>query len=237
MKPLIGITPTLGKDHKLYQVSSDNVAAIVQAGGVPVLLPYVTDRHDMKQLIQTIDGLCMTGGPDIDPTLYGEEPHQKLGRIIPERDAFELELLRLYLETEKPFLGICRGSQILNVAAGGSLYQDIYAQIGSSVLQHGQKAPHGHGSHFVYVEKDSLLYRCTGVEKFKVNSRHHQANKKIAPSFQASGRASDGVIEAIESKDHPFVLGLQWHPENMLAEGDERSINIYQAFIQQAGQA
>ena len=231
MKPLIGITPSMGVDEKLYLVSPDNVSAITRAGGIPVILPYVMDESDIKQMAQTIDGLYTTGGYDVDPTYFGEEPHQKLGSVTPARDAFEIAMTKRMLELGKPILGVCRGCQILNVAVGGTMYQDIYSQIDKELLQHSQSAPTWHGSHFVTVLKGSLLHRLTGMETLKVNSRHHQANREVPEPFQVSGVANDGIIEAIESKEHSFVLGLQWHPESLVTVDDEASLRIYQGFI------
>lgn len=231
MKPLIGIIPSVEVNDESYMVSTDNVQAIIQAGGIPVILPFFSKISDVDQIIETIDGLYMTGGYDIDPMLFDEEPHQCLGTVTPMRDTFEMICIHQMLEHRKPILGVCRGSQILNIAVGGNMYQDIYAQNDSELLQHTQQAPKGHGSHFVHVKEGSLLGALTGVKKLLVNSRHHQANRQVSDDFQVSGKASDGVVEAIESKKHPFVLGLQWHPENMLATGDKASLRIFQGFI------
>src|SRR5690625_990141 len=220
MKPLIGISPSMNKNERNYQVSSDNINAIINAGGVPLVLPYLTNEKDIAKLIQIIDGLYITGGSDVDPGLYGEEPHQKLQTVIPERDKSELKIIKKALKLDKPILGVCRGSQILNVAVGGNLYQDIYSQINGELVQHYQRAPKEHGSHYIHISKESLLYRLIGVERWRVNSRHHQACKNIISSFRISAKATDGIIEAIESKKHTFVLGLQWHPENMMIAND-----------------
>lgn len=231
MKPIIGVTPYMEVDQSRYMVSSVNVEAIDQAGGMPVILPYLLDNQDLEQLADKLDGLYATGGDDIDPSLFGEEPHPRLGTIIPKRDQFEITLMKKMLDRNKPILGVCRGSQILNIAAGGDMYQDIYAQIDRDLLQHAQKAPREHGSHIVHVVKKSLLHHITGMEKFRVNSIHHQANRDVPDFFQISGKAGDGVIEAVESTKHHFVLGIQWHPEAMAAANDEASLKIYQHFI------
>lgn len=232
MRPIIGITPYMEKDQSRYMVTNANIKAIYEAGGIPVILPYLSENPELEQIADQIDGLYATGGDDIDPTLFGEEPHPNLGTIIPKRDQFEIALVEKMLEKSKPILGVCRGSQILNIAAGGDMYQDIYAQIDKDLLQHSQNAPREHGSHFVHVLKGSLLHQITGIEKFRVNSIHHQANRNVPASFQISGKASDDVIEAIESKGHPFVLGVQWHPEAMAEAGDQTSLKIYQHFVE-----
>nr|WP_280922975.1 gamma-glutamyl-gamma-aminobutyrate hydrolase family protein [Virgibacillus litoralis] len=226
------MTLSMEIDKSHYTATNDNVEAIIQAGGMPVMLPYLSDECDVEQVANKIDGLYATGGYDIDPTLFGEEPHPQLGTIIPARDQFEISVMKKLLKMGKPILGVCRGCQTLNIAAGGDMYQDIYSQINGDLLQHTQKAPMDHGSHFVYVSKNSLLSRLTGMDHFRINSWHHQANRKIPSTFQVSGTASDGIIEAIESKQHSFVLGLQWHPEAKVKSGDVTSLRIYQSFIE-----
>lgn len=231
MKPIIGVTTSMEIDQSHYTVTHRNIKAISHAGGIPLMLPYLLEDDDINQIANEIDGLYATGGYDIDPTFFGEEPIPELGTIIPGRDQFEMALIKKLLELGKPILGVCRGCQILNIAAGGDMYQDIYAQADTELLQHTQKAPMEHGSHFVKVLKGSLLYQLTGSEKIRINSWHHQANRNVPNSFQISGKANDGIIEAIESKNHPFVLGLQWHPEAMM---DGISLGIYQNFIKAA---
>jgi len=231
MKPLIGISPSAEVDQSYYMTTTDNMKAIEQAGGMPVVMPYATTEQDIAELAGRIDGLYLTGGYDIDPTLFGEEPHPKLGTIIPARDKFEIAMVHKMRELGKPIFGVCRGCQIMNIAVGGDMYQDMYSQIEGNLLQHQQKAPKEHGSHFVFVEENSLLHKLTGENKLTVNSRHHQANRHVPETFQVSGKASDGVIEAVESKEEPFFLGLQWHPENMVAHKDIASEKIYQGFI------
>ncbi|SHG75038.1 gamma-glutamyl-gamma-aminobutyrate hydrolase family protein [Ornithinibacillus halophilus] len=232
MKPRIGITTSMEVEQDYYMVASANVQVIKNAGGLPVLLPYMESEEDIEEVAQSIDGLYATGGYDIDPTLFGEEPHPNLGTIIPERDTFELALMKRLLELNKPILGVCRGAQTLNLAAGGTMFQDIYSQAQRELLQHQQKAPKGYGSHFVHVVEGSLLHRLTGKKKLRVNSRHHQANRSVTKTFLITGRASDGIIEAVESTTHRFALGVQWHPENMVTVGDEASFNIYKGFIE-----
>ncbi|GGA65902.1 gamma-glutamyl-gamma-aminobutyrate hydrolase family protein [Ornithinibacillus halotolerans] len=231
MKPLIGVVTSTELEQETYYTNTDNVNAIIRSGGIPVLLPYYQSDNDILEIVSQIDGLYATGGYDIDPTIFGEEPHPDLGTIIPARDKFEIELMKKILEVDKPILGVCRGSQTLNIALGGDMFQDIYAQHSGKLLQHQQKAPTEHGSHFVTVSEGSLLHRITGKTSLRVNSRHHQANRKVNHPLRICAQASDGVIEAIESTDHRFVLGLQWHPENLLRGNDRNSIAIFKAFI------
>ncbi|WP_075619405.1 gamma-glutamyl-gamma-aminobutyrate hydrolase family protein [Paenisporosarcina indica] len=231
MKPIIGVTSFTELNGTDYMITVDDANAVLQAGGLPVALPNLLDISDIDEIVQSIDGLYLTGGYDIDPTLFGEEPHPKLGNIVPSRDAFELMLIRKFLELDKPILGVCRGCQILNIAVGGDMYQDTGSQVDHDILQHRQLAPKTHGSHFVDVPKGTLLHQITGSERFKINSRHHQSNRYVPTPFRVSGTASDGVIEAIESEAHSFVLAVQWHPESMATGGDAPSLKIFEAFV------
>lgn len=219
-------------EQECYYTATENIKAILDAGGLPIMLSYLQAKDDLNAIAQKIDGLYATGGYDIDPTLFGEEPHPNLGTIIPERDSFEMKLMRMLLEINKPILGVCRGSQTLNIAIGGDMYQDIYTQKAGDLLQHQQRAPKEHGSHFVDVVEGSLLNRLTGKARLKVNSRHHQANRNVIAPLQICATATDGVIEAIESMEHKFVLAVQWHPENMSAKGDPASKSIFKGFIE-----
>ena len=228
MNPVIGVSSNL--KGEVLSVSTANIHAIARFGGVPIVLPNLQD-DGVDAIAEMIDGLLLTGGGDIDPTLFGEEPHPRLGNIVPERDAFEIQLVQKMLEKNKPILGICRGAQILSIAAGGDMYQDIYAQSSEQLLQHDQQAPNWHASHFVHVTKGSILSDVAGVEKFKVNSFHHQAVRNIPNGFIVSGIASDGIIEAFESENHSFVMGIQWHPESLLLKDDLVSAAIFKRFI------
>lgn len=230
-KPIIGVTPSIEKDEKNYFINRDNAKVIEEMGGIPFILPHSLDEENIMQIAEMIDGLYLTGGNDIDPTFFGEEPHPNLGTINPSRDFFEDELIQQILQQDKPILGVCRGAQIVNVSLGGTMYQDIYAQIDQELLQHSQNAPVHHGSHFVKVTDGSLLHKIVGTDTLRVNSRHHQANKTEGKGLVFSGIANDGVVEAVESKEHRFVLGVQWHPENLIQAGCQASQKIFAAFI------
>ncbi|QFF98099.1 gamma-glutamyl-gamma-aminobutyrate hydrolase family protein [Psychrobacillus glaciei] len=228
MLPIIGVSSSLKED--VLTVPTENMHAIGKFGGVPLVLPNMV-YAGIDTIAEMIDGLLLTGGGDIDPTLFGEEPLQGLGDITPERDAFEIAMIQKMLELNKPILGLCRGAQILNTAVGGDMYQDINSQIESTLLQHNQHAPRWHGSHFVQVMKGSLLHGIAQTEQFKVNSYHHQANRGVPTGFAVSAVSSDGIVEAIESKNHRFVMGLQWHPEYLVLKNDSISVAIFKAFI------
>lgn len=230
MKPLIGITSNIREDKQLT-VGMDNVHSIVKAGGAPVVLPNIRDMEAIDRIAEQLDGLLVAGGGDIDPDLYHEEPHPKLGEIVPDRDFFELHLIRKCLELHIPILGICRGCQMLNVAAGGDVWQDIYAQHDKPLLQHYQKAPRYHASHYIDIAEQSRLRSIVGSKRIRVNSFHHQALKNVAPGFDISAVSSDGIIEAFEARERPFVIGVQWHPENMMRKDDESSVKLFRAFV------
>ena len=217
MKPMIGITcgHTSDADGRYY-VNEPYVRCIEAAGGMPFLLPALKDDNDIKGLLQHVDGVLLPGGADIDPGHFGEEPLQGLGTIEPERDRLELSIARLALEWEIPILGVCRGIQVLNVAAGGSLYQDIPSQINGQHLQHSQKAPRWYATHTLNIEPGSLLEQVLGTVRVKVNSFHHQAVKIPAAGFSITAKSRDGVIEGLESHSHRFACGVQWHPELMV---------------------
>ncbi|MEK4404391.1 gamma-glutamyl-gamma-aminobutyrate hydrolase family protein [Sporosarcina sp. FSL K6-6792] len=229
MKPVIGITTDVQQDGENI-LKNTYVQAVIRAGGLPMIIP-VGLEQDVDQLIELFDGLLLSGGNDINPMLFNEEPHEYLGVVSPSRDSSELELARRMLKTGKPILGICRGLQVLNVAVGGTLYQDLYKQNDSPILQHTQKAPNTHCSHFVQLDKGSLLESIAGSERIQVNSYHHQSLKEVPSDFKVTGVASDGIVEAIESTDEQFVLGVQWHPEALSAAGDAVSLRIFERFI------
>lgn len=229
MKPVIGITTDVQQDGENI-LKNTYVQAVIRAGGLPMIVP-VGLEQDVEQLIEMFDGLLLSGGNDINPMLFNEEPHEYLGVVSPSRDSSELELARRMLKTGKPILGICRGLQVLNVAVGGTLYQDLYKQNDSPILQHIQKAPNTHCSHYVQLDKGSLLESIAGSERIQVNSYHHQSLKEVPSDFKVTAVASDGIVEAIESTDEQFVLGVQWHPEALSAAGDAVSLRIFERFI------
>jgi len=211
---LIGITSSVDEEDRV-QVPSGYAAAVEAAGGIPVVLPVLAPEK-AGEVLAHLQGLLLSGGVDVDPSHYGEDPLPGLGRVTPERDAFELALAREALALGVPVLGVCRGVQVLNVAAGGTLYQDLGSQMGN-VLKHRQEAPRWHESHSVRLDPGSRLAAILGVPEVRVNSFHHQAVREVAGGLRAVAWAPDGVIEAVEATgtDHRFALGVQWHPEEM----------------------
>ncbi len=235
--PLIGIPCHSGlsarwNDFVIQAQGRAYVEAVAAAGGIPVLIPLNLSGSALRALYDSLDGILLAGGGDIAPAIYGEPPHEKLGEVDDERDRVEMELARLALAGGMPLLGICRGIQVLNVAAGGTLYQDIAAQQ-PGALRHDCGAddyPRNHLAHRVHITPDSRLATALGVTSALVNSRHHQAVKAIAPEMAIVAHSPDGIVEGIESPTHPFAVGVQWHPENLAAGADGRR-GLFEAFV------
>jgi putative glutamine amidotransferase len=235
MPPIIGLT--LGRlDDQNGQptrlaLSLAYIAALQRAGAAPLLLPTGIPLARLPALLQRIDGLLLSGGGDIYPARYRQAPHAGLRSVDPSRDALELKLARLAIERQIPVLGICRGLQVLNVTSGGSLYQDLPSQRPSS-LEHQPPTPDPTCLHGVRLEPESRLARIVGAKSLEVNSDHHQSIQALGRGWVVAATSLDGVIEAIEYPDHPFALGVQWHPER-LPPGD-RSRRLMAAFIRAA---
>ena len=211
---LIGLTPTQDEATGRITVNQDYLDAVVRAGAAPVLLPLTTDPDMMKTLLSRVDALVMIGGADVGPECYGEEKLPLCQETSPLRDAMEFPLARMAIQMDKPLLAVCRGLQVLSCALGGTLYQDIAAQFSPAVSHPRHDMPRDK-VHEVKVEKDSLLYRITGLDSFGVNSRHHQAVKALGKGLKPCAYAPDGLLEAAELQGSRFVLGVQWHPESL----------------------
>lgn len=203
--------------------------AVIKAGGIPLLLPFVEEQAIARAQMEQIDGLLLSGGIDVNPHIYGEEPHPMLGPIYPKRDAHELHLIQIAKEANKPILGICRGLQIINAAFGGSLYQDI-PYMTNTEIQHSQKVQKHIATHTVELKRRSILREIFGNETLMTNSLHHQAIKQLADSFTVSACTKDGIIEGIEKPNDPFILGVQWHPEMMIPY-DPKMQKLFDFFI------
>ena len=226
-RPIIGISAS-----KPSSVGSNYVKAVRMAGGIPVVITLTTDKAEMRSVINLIDGLIMTGGEDVDPKIYGEDPIPELGEVYAERDEFDLNLVRIAVEEGLPVLAICRGHQVMNVAFGGTLYQDIPTQHPTANMIHSVKAEN-RIHHYVNVAEGTLLQKLVG-DKIGVNTSHHQALKDIAPGFVVSGVSEDGVIEAFEMIGRPCVIGVQFHPEAYVVNGNESLLPIFTHLIQVA---
>jgi len=245
LAPVIGITATLREVvdcvakrplGRFVQADFDYVEGVAEAGGVPVVLPPVAGARAAEDLLDGLDGLLLSGGSDLDPGYYGTEPVPELGVTMPERDAFEIALLEHALRRKIPILGICRGMQILNVALGGTLYQDLPSQMDHMVLLgHRQETPKWQPTHEVEVDGGSKVAEILGTDELKVNSYHHQAIKDLASGLVAVACSPDGVIEAVESSNlsKRWMIGVQWHAEAMRDAGPEHR-NLFEAHISAA---
>lgn len=242
MRPMIGITCNFddrddigragqaGVSGRKWHFLSDNyIEAIEKAGGIPVMIPLYGDLERAKEMAERLDGLLVSGGNDIDPRRYGERARACCGRILPERDEQDIGLVKFLLEKRrKPILGICRGAQVLNVAAGGTLYQDL-EQEGNFGHHFMGVYPMNRPVHKVRVKAGSGVFGIFGKEILETNSFHHQGVKEVAEGFEITASSEEGVVEAIEKKDGSFVVGIQWHPEMMYDSGEQQA--IFRAFV------
>lgn len=216
-QPLIALIATRQTHLKrapTYEIPQAYLDAILTAGGLPILLPTSLPITTLPELVNRFDGFVLSGGGDVDPALYGGHLNATVHSIDPERDAFECALIPLVLEADKPLLAICRGAQILNVALGGSLYEDIPSAL-PAALRHDwyPDIPRDYLAHTVEIEPGSRLAEILGTRKLRTNSLHHQAIRQPAPGLEVVARAEDDVIEAVELPGKCFAIGVQWHPE------------------------
>ncbi len=228
MKPVIGITPSPSEDqfsHGLfyrYALSSNYTEAIEAAGGIPIIIP--PQNGNVDEILSILDGLLLSGGGDIDPKVYGDaDVHEKTYGIHHGRDDLEMALTKGAVERDMPVLCICRGIQVLNVALGGTLYQDIGDQYSDEIehRQHEKGIAASEPSHEVHAERDSLLGDTYEAETLRTNSFHHQGLKEISPELRAVGTAPDGIVESVERPESTWMLGVQWHPEMMFKAHSE----------------
>jgi putative glutamine amidotransferase len=238
--PLIGISADIGaaanapdsqraEDSTLF-LPRRYLLAVERAGAIPVVLSFHRTTAVIRRLVSALDGLVLSGGDfDIHPRHYGERAIKALGRIKAGRTEFELKLTDAALKEDLPVLGICGGAQTLNVALGGSLYQDIAAQLSAAgACEHTSKNPHG--GHRIRVESGTRLFDILQRSSLLVNTRHHQAVKRLGRGLIVNAVADDGVIEGIESTEHAFALGVQWHPE-ILAKRNLRQRRLFSSFV------
>jgi putative glutamine amidotransferase len=205
---------------------------MLRAGAVPLLIPHLDEHSLLRVLYEKVDGLLLPGGIDIDPAFYGESRHENLGRVDPEQDETELALARWAMEEGKPFLAICRGIQVLNVALGGSLFQDIQTQIpGAEKHDWHPGFPRNQMAHTATILPQTCLAQILGTTSLPVNSMHHQALKNVAPGLKVVARAPDEIIEAVEATEHTFAVGVQWHPEELI-DTDSRAGHLFDALVE-----
>jgi len=224
--PIIGITTYGCKKDDNYYLPGSYVHSVRNAGGIPILLP--PGEKSVGIILELVDGLIFAGGGDIGPGIYGGNSHSTIAGVDPERDKFELALAEKVLQNSTPTLGICRGSQLLNVATGGKLIEDVPDEIGDSI-------PHrvdvGEASeHPVQIEQGSRLAEITGSNVVSVKSKHHQGMRTVPEVWRISAQAPDGVIEALEHKTHPWMLAVLWHPE--ISPEDPHHQRLFEALVE-----
>lgn len=221
MRPVIGINASLTAEESgngaIVSVGAHYTDAIAMAGGVPLILPAVSDVESLRKQVKLCDGFVFVGGPDIDPARYGEKANAMVSALLPRREEYDFALVREVLAARKPFLGICLGCQEINVALGGTLIQDIASEVPAATAHRCVQASYC-TMHDVKVEEDTILRRLLGVPSLAVNSSHHQAVKKPAGQLRISAYSEDGIIETLEMRDYPFGLAIQWHPELLTSE-------------------
>lgn len=239
--PLIGISvgagPLKEPNGAQLRVRSTYPQAVMLAGGAPVMIPLKIDRGVLRSIYDRLDGVIVTGGGDMAPSSYGAEPSVFTVEVDPDRDEIETQLVRWAVEDDKPLLGICRGHQVLNVAMGGTLIQDVREEVPGSLRHDGPnddwflRFPHE-----VQVERGSKLFKAMGLtsERLPVNSMHHQAVGQVAPGLCAVAHADDGIIEGLEHPDRRFIVSVQWHPE-ALAGREPPQRHLFEALVRAAG--
>lgn len=239
-KPKIAVVCHRGEIPGQNRVLPDSIGttyvqSVSKAGGLPFLIPLDFPMEDLSVIRETCDGLLLTGGGDVETKRYHGKEHPSVSGVWPIRDEIESRLYALALETDWPVFGICRGVQIMNVAAGGKLYSDIPDQVPNARYNHQQPVgtPRDALVHSVKIEQGTLLHRIIGKDSVPVNSFHHQAVSVPGEGMKVSAVSEDGIIEALENSSYPFVLGVQWHPECMQQYDDQ--MKLFRAFVKECG--
>lgn len=231
-KPIIAFTPSYDLEGDFLRMNPTYTDAVNAAGGIPIILPLKLQDEELDAVIKHFDGFLFTGGPDVNPLIFGEETRAGCGAVSSLRDDLELRLFPKLVTADKPVLGICRGIQVMNIAMGGDIYQDIPSQY-STTQQHSQASKSSVASHHIYPQAGTLLRDILKKDRAAVNSHHHQAVRALGQGFLADAYAQDRLIEAISMPGKKFILGVQWHPEG-LWKHDADSAAIFQAFIRAA---
>lgn len=232
MKPVIGLTSQYEHliGRKMIKMNNTYVNAVESSGGVPIVLPIIKGLGDIERYLDLVDGLILTGGGDVSPIFFGEEPLKEVDSICLSRDNMEIELFKKAYERNIPILGICRGLQVINIALGGTLYQDINVQV-PNVIGHMCSYNIHQGYHTTNLLEDSILNSIFKTDKLIVNSQHHQSIKDLGKDLKISSTTIDGIVESIESTNEKWLLGTQFHPEVMI-ESDDKFMEIFKLFIE-----
>jgi putative glutamine amidotransferase len=222
-------------DTNRVRLAAAYVSALENAGLIPLIVPPLSSDGAAEAIIDSVSGLVLTGGEDVDPARYGEKRHEKVRSVNVARDTTEAALIAAARSRGTPVFAICRGIQILNVALGGTLVQDIPSEC-QTPIGHDEDSPRDSRAHEISIEPDSLIARAVGTEHCTVNSFHHQSVKRLAPGMRITARSPDGVIEGIESTDDDWwVMGVQWHPEEMTESPEPWDRGLFNAFAQRLG--
>jgi len=235
MQPVIGITTFEGTNPDGLPIATllhAYIHTIMQAGGVPVMIPSMLAEQGWDVLYERLDGILFSGGGDIAPEYYQGEKHQRIAGIDPLRDSLEFNLLRAVVDDGKPFLGICRGIQTVNVGLGGTIYEHLGEQFRGEIDHTYPSTMRTTLVHEVKIEEGTRIAEVVGEPILKVNSLHHQGLREVAPDLRVTGYAPDGLVEAVELSDHPFGLAVQWHPEWMTDQLSTRK--LFKAFVDAA---
>ena len=228
-KPIIGVQALLDVERESLWMLPDYFDGIMEAGGIPVMMPLIKSEDEIAQLVDTFDGFIFSGGPDILPEYYGMKDETGTLVTCPPRDEMDMILLKHIIEKDKPVLGICRGLQFINIFLGGTLYQDIPTQFKTDLI-HRQKLKKDETIHSVRISGDSWLSGICDTDELRVNSFHHQGIKDLGEGLRAAAKSDDGLVEAIEMPDKKYVKAVQWHPE-LLHKVDEVSKKIFSDFV------
>lgn len=226
VKPIIGVLPAHDKDTNYCRINQEYLSAILKTGGMPILFPLIEEDVDIAWYVNQCDGILFTGGIDIHPELYGEEKLEVCGKTSSIMDSMQLKVMKYILDKEIPALAICRGMQILNIALGGTLHQDLSIKI--THLEHRQLNPNIVNTHLVDVKEKSILNMITGANSMSVNSIHHQGIKDLGSDLEVMANSEDGLVEAISYRNQ--IIAVQWHPEK-LVNNDPAQIKIFTYFI------
>lgn len=235
MQPIIGIMATIHELHNVpgfTHLDNNYVLPVSMAGGVPIVIPTHLTDAEADRIVDLCDGFLFSGGIDISPSFFGEDAHAGIEDCHYGLDLVQFTLIKKVLAARKPLLGICRGEQLLNVACGGTLYQDLGEQPGV-FIKHRQQTPFRDVAHRVTIAEDSELAKLLGTSTM-VNSYHHQAVKEAGEGVRITAYSADHVAEAIELPDYPFAVGVQWHPERMVSMGDRTMLPLFEKLIEAA---
>lgn len=237
--PVVGITSFCDCEHskKYTKIRCSYINAVYRAGGTPIIIPPFDSTKHLKEYIDLVDALVLSGGEDVAPASYGEDTVIELDNINPDRDKWEISLFKEAYKAEKPILGICRGMQLINVSLGGSLYQDIDHQLNCDFshlpLDLEKRENLEYVNHKIFILKNTQLDQILSADQLTVNSHHHQAIKEIAESLNISAKSECGIIEAVENKNEAFLMGVQWHPEDLI-DNSSSFINLFAELIKAA---